>query len=84
MKPGWATSDRELPEGVIGSHHRRRQAWTLAQGTHHPEKSRSSSSSRYASLAESSALTWAIDQSSLANPGIGLTGHGWVGPQDCP
>ncbi len=36
MKPGWATSDRELLEGVIGSHHRRRQAWTLAQGPHRP------------------------------------------------
>ena len=40
--------------------------------------------SKYASLAESSALTWAIDQSSLTSVGNGLTVHGWGPPQDCP
>ena len=36
VKPGWATSDQELPEGVIGSLHGLQPTWTSSPGPHRP------------------------------------------------
>ena len=67
---GWATSDRELPEGVIGSRHRRRQAWTLAPGPHRPGRTLS--------------LACLVDSSTSASLGIPSRTNSLKEKKACP